>query len=283
MGSGFIKRDVISGVCLLLCMIYMVLPLRVQASEENNIPQSSSAKVYNSMSNSSDILANLIVGNVFEVLGTENDSDGGMWYRIRTDFGVEGYVKAQELDRMITDSRAMLSVDIGSTDDITAGEQAAEDPAPETDKDNAGEPDPQHSSQEELPDKDVSDTGDDTGNQLAPETASINNSDDIEQELGGEMVPEDDSMLRNQIPDSDTAADVIAGAGFGKMEDSLASEDAVSDSDGFTVVERTEGSGMYRHGRIDAVLIMIIAGGILCIVAIAVLTRKMWTSIKTGT
>lgn len=111
MGSGFKRRDVISGVCLLLCMIYMVLPLRVQASEENNIPQSSSAKVYNSMSDSSDILANLIVGNVFEVLGTENDSDGGMWYRIRTDFGVEGYVKAQELDRMITDSRAMLSVD----------------------------------------------------------------------------------------------------------------------------------------------------------------------------
>lgn len=42
-----------------------------------------------------------------------------------------------------------------------------------------------------------------------------------------------------------------------------------------TVIERTEDSKTHRYGGIDAVLIMIIAGGILCIIAIAALLKRI--------
>ena len=40
-------------------------------AEEGSIPQPSSAKIYSGMSEDSDVIANLIVGNGFEVAGAE--------------------------------------------------------------------------------------------------------------------------------------------------------------------------------------------------------------------
>lgn len=100
--ADFRIRNVKFICCLLLILICTVLGLRVQAVEEEDALSPISVKVYSEMSDNSDIAANLIVGNAYEMLETTSDAEGGIWYRIKTSFGIEGYVKAAELDRLTT-------------------------------------------------------------------------------------------------------------------------------------------------------------------------------------
>ena len=140
MGSGSAKKcgaGAAGWSAVILCTIFTAFSIyfgrdvsTVRAAEDGSIPQPSSAKIYSGMSEDSDVIANLIVGNGFEVAGAENDDAGGVWYRVRADFGAEGYVKAGEMDRLIADAQAMLP-------QITA-DADREPPAPADD--SAGEP-----------------------------------------------------------------------------------------------------------------------------------------------
>lgn len=282
MRADFVKKSAIRAAWL-LCLFLTIFPLRAQATEENGMPQPVSAKVYSSMSDSSDIIANLIVGNVFEVVGDGSDDAGGRWYKVRTDFGVEGYMKAEEFERLNMLAQAMMSPAVaeepesempGEGQQVPEGEHAGEtggsavqDPV---DTHQAERPNAEVSSadQAQNPDGDVPDTGSPDGE--VPEDSP-----------DGEQMEEGAASVQDPPPGSSQGTDVIDGAGFGRVEDSLQTEEA-PENEGFTVVERTDELEMRRHGMIDAVLIMIIAGGIICIVAIAALTRKMWSCIRTG-
>lgn len=290
MRADFVKKSAIRAAWL-LCLFLTIFPLRAQATEENGMPQPVSAKVYSSMSDSSDIVANLIVGNVFEVVGDGSDDAGGRWYRVRTDFGVEGYMKAEEFERLNTLAQAMMSPAAaqepeaempGEGQQVPEGEHVGETdgsavqaPADQTDRPGADAPDTDQSDrsgadvpaadQAEIPDADV---------------AAVDQAEIPDGEVPKDS-PVGEQMEQGSPSNSSQGTDVIDGAGFGRVEDSLQTEEA-PDNEGFTVVERPDVLEMRRHGRIDAVLIMIIAGGIICIVAIAALMRKMWSCIRTG-
>lgn len=89
--------------CFLLISMCAV---SVHAVEEGITP-SVSVKVYSEISENSNVVANLIAGNTFQVTEKVNDDEGMVWYRIRTDFGVAGYVKADEMKQLNTDKQAM--------------------------------------------------------------------------------------------------------------------------------------------------------------------------------
>lgn len=92
-------------IFLLLLFSCACFGIKAEAAEDSSVP--ASAKVYSELSDNSDIAANLIAGNLFEVLEAVSDGSGRIWYQVRTDFGVEGYVKADELDRLLMETQAM--------------------------------------------------------------------------------------------------------------------------------------------------------------------------------
>lgn len=277
------KMGAICAACMLAGILCIVFPLRVQSAEDSGIPQPSSAKVYSSMSDSSVIVANLIVGNVFEVVGADHDGDGNIWYKVRTDFGAEGYVKAGELDRLIMDAQAMVPPAVTTDPEDNAAEepQPEEDPISEDEGNVRQEQENNNRVEESAGNIDITDDNavgepvpEDGDNMEDPdgEAVSVNDSDDEE------IVTENST---EQVVDSGVESANIDGAGFGIVVDSQISDNGAVSNEGFTVVERTEEKGIYGHGRIDVMLLIIIAGGILCIMAIAALARRMWTCIKT--
>lgn len=295
MKSDFVKKGALRVACLVTVMVCTIFSPEAQAAEEGGMTQPSSAKIFSSMSESSDIIANLIVGNVFEVLEAENDSSGGIWYRVRTDFGAEGYVKAGEMDRLIMDAQAMLppaAADTGSEEPVPEGEgdQPGEEPVPE--ENNAGEePVPEENNAGEEPVSGENNAGEEPSpaeNNAGEEPSSGENHNGEEplsgeNHAGEEPVSGEDPV--GEEPVSETAAspesestpesDLVDGAGAGKVINDQSAGSATIGSEEFTVIERTEDQKEHRHGRIDAVLIMIIAGGILCIIAIAALLKRV--------
>lgn len=87
-------------------MLVFMCAVNVQAAEEGSASPVS-VKVYSEMSENSNIVANLIAGNTFQVTEKVSDDEGSVWYRIRTDFGTAGYVKADEVKRLNTDKQAL--------------------------------------------------------------------------------------------------------------------------------------------------------------------------------
>lgn len=286
--SVFGKIGAICVACLLAGMMCMIFPMCVQSAEENSIVQTASAKVYSGMSDSSDIIANLIVGNVFEVVGTEYDSAGSVWYIVKTDFGVEGYAKAVELDRLILGAQAMVPPVAAEY----PGDNTAEASEPEGDQSQeAGDSDSgQETEGEDIVEKSVGEAAVTDNNVV--EVPEPEDGDNIE-ESAGEDGPVDDSADEEQeteektMPESSTEqvseSEIIDGAGFGKAVDHQAPDDEETGNEGFTVIEKKDEAEIHRHGRMDAMLMMIMAGGILCIMAIAALARRMWTCIRTKT
>ncbi len=272
--SGFVSRHILRGACMTVAMVCIIcfLPLSaspnldttVLAAEEDGMIQPSSAKIYSSMSENSDIIANLIVGNVFEVLEAESDASGGIWYRVKTDFGAEGYVKASEMDRLIMDAQAIMppaAADTGGDEPSPGGDNDAEAPPEENDGGDAEAPE-----------------GDNGGDAEVPPEENDNGEEPVQAEnpAGDEPVSEE-----TVLPVDEPVSDFVDGAGFGKDTDSQDTDSATTGSEGFTVIERTESPKAHRHGKIDAVLMMIIAGGVICIIAIAALLRKMVKCVRT--
>ncbi len=128
----------IKYICCAALIFSCVLSFKVQATEDD-IFSPASAKVYTAMSDDSDVAANLIVGSMFEVLGAENDANGTVWYQVRTDFGVDGYVKASELDRVLEQAQQMqqqAQPQVPTPDEGAEGDGNADDG--NADDDNAG-------------------------------------------------------------------------------------------------------------------------------------------------
>ena len=295
MKSDLGKRGALRAACLIAVMICVIFSTRVQAAEEGGMTLPSSAKIYKSMSEGSDIIANLIVGNVFEVLEAENDPSGVIWYRVRTDFGAEGYVKAVEMDKLILDAQTMLSptaIDAGVEDPVPAEDNAGEGAAPEDD--NAGEePVQEDNNAGEEPVQEDNNAGEEPvqeGNNAGVEQAPGDNNigDEHAEDADGEEQAAENSVgeepfFEEAAPENVaiSESDSIEGAGFGKTTDSQNADSATIGSEDFTVIERTDKAKVHRHGRIDAVLIMIIAGGILCIIAIAALLKRIMKCVGT--
>ncbi len=95
-----LKKLIFSAALCCLCMSVT----RAYAAEDSGIFADATAKVHTAMSEESDIVANLIVGSVFEVMDAQLDEDGNIWYQVKTDFGVDGYVKSEELERVIVEN-----------------------------------------------------------------------------------------------------------------------------------------------------------------------------------
>ena len=334
MGSGSAKKcgaGAAGWSAVLLCTIFTAFSIyfgrdvsTVCAAEEWSIPQPSSAKIYSGMSEDSDVIANLIVGNGFEVAGAENDDAGGVWYRVRADFGAEGYVKAGEMDRLIADAQAMLPQITADADreppapaDDSAGEPSdpentdggeASAEAPPSGDDSAGDTPVQaedNAGEEQVSEGSNAEEGqdpaeDNVGEGQAPEDSNAEEGQDPAEDHAGEgQAPEGSHAGEGQdpaegdiagaetiggqaqVPPGETAADPVDGAGFGRETDDSAAESMVIGSEGFTVIERTDNQAVRRHGGIDGVLAMIIAGGILCITAIAALLRSAMKCVRT--
>ncbi len=334
MGSGSAKKcgaGAAGWSAVLLCTIFTAFSIyfgrdvsAVRAAEEGSIPLPSSAKIYSGMSEDSDVTANLIVGNGFEVFGAENDDAGGIWYRVRADFGAEGYVKAGEMDRLIADAQAMLPQITTDADgelpapaddsdgepsdpENTDGGEASADAQPSGDdsagdtpvqaEDNAGEEQVSEGSNAEEGQDPAEDN---VGEGQAPEDSNAEEGQDPAEDHAGEgQAPEGSHAGEGQdpaegdiagaetiggqaqVPPGETAADPVDGAGFGRETDDSAAESMVIGSEGFTVIERTDNQAVHRHGGIDGVLAMIIAGGMLCITAIAALLRSAMKCVRT--
>lgn len=83
------------GLLGLMAMLLMAVPaVRIQASEPGVIT-ALSEKVYLEKSIGSTVLANVLQGSTVEIIFTEMDDAGGLWFYIRTDTGLEGYLPAQ--------------------------------------------------------------------------------------------------------------------------------------------------------------------------------------------
>lgn len=327
MDSGFVKKCKTGAAGLsavILCIIFTVCSFafgkdvsNVRAAEDGGIPQPSSAKIYSSMSEDSDIIANLIVGNGFEVSGAESDAAGSIWYRVRTDFGADGYVKAGEMDRLIADAQAILPQSAAAANgeppvppDDSAGEQAepgdtdgGEVPAEENNDDgeapNPGEEAPADDNageaQEPPADDNAGEAQEPSDDNAGKEQLQADDNAGEAQEPSDDNAGEETAGGQTEIQGNETAPELqsVGGAGFGKVSDSQETGDAndtaadgvmtdstVIGSEGFTVIER-DNPKIRRHGGIDAVLIMIIAGGIICIIAIAALLRRAMKCVRT--
>lgn len=323
MGSGSAKKcgaGAAGWSAVILCTIFTAFSIyfgrdvsTVRAAEDGSIPQPSSAKIYSGMSEDSDVIANLIVGNGFEVAGAENDDAGGVWYRVRADFGAEGYVKAGEMDRLIADAQAMLPQITADADreppapaDDSAGEPSdpentdggeASAEAPPSGDDSAGDTPVQaedNAGEEQAPEGSNAEEGqdpaeDNVGEGQVPEGSNADEGQDPAEDNAGEgQEPAEGDIAgaetiggQAQVPPGETAADPVDGAGAGRETDNSAAESMVIGSEGFTVIERTDNQAVHRHGGIDVVLAMIIAGGMLCITAIAALLRSAMKCVRT--
>lgn len=117
-----IVKYILCAALIFLCC----LPLSGEAAEKKDILPPSSAKIYREPSEKSVAAANLITGNAFEVLGKLNDEIGTLWYKVRTDFGVEGYVKAAELEKVSLKAAQNKEIKEDNAEENTAGESTLE-------------------------------------------------------------------------------------------------------------------------------------------------------------
>ncbi len=278
------KRCAICMVCLIAAALYIIPAREVQASEEGGVAQPSSAKIYSNMSEDSDIIANLIVGNVFEVAGAENDPAGGIWYKVKTNFGIEGYVKAGEMDRLIMDAQAMIPP--------VSADTGGEVPAPESDEGQAS-PEGENAGEEDNEAGEAASEESNAGEGISPGESSSDEALPSEEENAGgaasseeraadeETAPAEESAREESQSEAASGSEAVDGAGAGKAADSQDTDSTLIGSGEFTVIERPENPKVQGHGRIDAVVIMIAAGGVICIIAIAVLLKKIAVCIKT--
>lgn len=310
------KKSVLCTIGLIMLLCCTVFSLRIFAAEEIVMPQPTSAKLYMEMTDNSNIIANLIVGNEFEIVSEQLDDNGSRWYKVRTDFGAEGYAKASELDVLIINAHELMysaaiesanaaqmpennpgegdaapegelgDVSVPDSDNAEApgGAQADGQQTPDAEKageaqtPNGAQADGQQAGEEQMPDGQQAPDAEQAGGEQNPDGAQADGQQTPDAEQAGEQtIPEEDNAQGEEPASNSSTADqedkttLASGVGFGEVENT----DSTVDQDGFTVIERTDQPKEQIHGRIDAVLIMILAGGILCIIAIAALLKKI--------
>ena len=308
------KNTILSALCLVFMGVCAMYQMHVQAAEDGGVLQPASAKIYSGMSDDAGTVANLIIGNVFEVIEAESDESGGIWYKIRTDFGAEGYVKAGELDQLIAAAQITQSApEVENTSD--AAPSNVENPSEPSENtpsnvENPSEPSENTPSNVENPQENMPALDTTAENEAGlsavdaaevPKPASENPLDqDIQQDNAVSQEYQQNStasqgMLRADISDnasdtgllSDSKPDLSPdGAGADNGIDST--EDMMQSAAGFgnvsdigrVVSTQMDVPKKRRHGGIDIVLIMITAGGIICIAAIAALVKRMLTYLR---
>lgn len=82
---------------LMLLLLVCLLPCGIAYADEIGEPSGLSVQIFEHMDAGSGVIANVVQGNTFMILATDSDVNGEAWYYIRTDFGVEGYVRASEV------------------------------------------------------------------------------------------------------------------------------------------------------------------------------------------
>ena len=75
-------------------LVTAIQPVSVQASELG-VVTALSEKLYVEKNTESAVLANILQNSTIEIIFTEMDEAGGLWFYIRTDTGQEGYLPAQ--------------------------------------------------------------------------------------------------------------------------------------------------------------------------------------------
>lgn len=120
--AGLKRKNAELVCCLLLILMCTALPLNVRAAEEKGASSPVSVKVYSEMSDRSRVTANLIEGNTFKVLETARDDEGETWYHIKTDFGAEGYVRADEVNRLKVEKQVLQKETQETIEDLETGD-----------------------------------------------------------------------------------------------------------------------------------------------------------------
>lgn len=298
--------------CLVLVFICSALSLKVRAAQEEEILQPASVKVYSGMSDSGRITASLIFGNVFEVIEAEKDDTGVTWYRVKTDLGVEGYVKADELDRMI------LAAQPPAEAESTAAEESGADAGADT-------PD-EESSNNDMPDGGAvnnDETDMTAGEVITLDTVNLRSQPSVDSKILSKIkkdiklsyfqrhVNDDGEVWYNVEYDGkkgyviDRAVSIVQEAEEAEQESyeedssiavvpekALEKKEAVQKEakpETQTAVTQGTESGAkdesdiqmgHKGMRIDFVLIMLIVGGILCTAAIVLLVKRILSLLR---
>lgn len=302
-----VKGDLkISGVRFIV--FYLLLfscacfGINAEAAEDSSVP--SSVKIYSELSDNGDVAANLIAGNLFEVLEAVSDGSGRIWYRVRTDFGAEGYVKADELDRLILETQAMQQEAAENVENIQP-EGAGENVLDNDSLDNA------------AGDDDVLDNAQGTvieGRLVILDSVNLRSMPSTESEILARInqnvelsyyqkyqndigegwyqvdyngmtgyVIESAAMvlqLQQEAESDESQADVLDEET--QQEESSVLEQIQSETPAigthqaeFEVNERTDAPKKHKHGGVDVMLVVLIISGILCITAIVIFLKKM--------
>lgn len=302
--------------CILCVAFYFlfIMTIKAYAAEDSDIFSAASAKVYTSMSEDSDVAANLIMGNMFEVLDAQGDADGVIWYLVRTDFGAEGYVKADELDRVLM-QEPQASMDEGAQDDenvqIPENVQVPENIEGEEDSEGTNnDPTGKLVVQEAVNLRRMPSTGSEilgriNRNTTLPYYEQItNDADEIwyrvihegstgyvtdgavtvmqqssqpgeGEQVSGEAETEQDTQTQKPIQESMTIQEKKPI----QEETQFETETSTITQNVFEVDNETEPQRKGRRG-LDKVMVVLSLGSVLCAAAIAVLIKKIWKLIK---
>ena len=120
------KNKMLAAIAI-VCMAAIVYSASAYAAEVTG--SNMSAKIYQNMSEGS-VVGNLLVGNQFEILSADVDENGAVWYKVKTDFGIEGYVTESEMNGLVQAAATMGQQ--AATQNQPAGQEQTEAAQPET-------------------------------------------------------------------------------------------------------------------------------------------------------
>ncbi len=296
--------------CILCVAFYFlfIMTIKAYAAEDSDIFSAASAKVYTSMSEDSDVAANLIMGNMFEVLDAQGDADGIIWYLVRTDFGAEGYVKADELDRVLM-QEPQASMDEGAQDDenvqIPENMQVPENIEGEEDSEGTNnDPIGKLVVQEAVNLRRMPSTGSEilgriNRNTMLPYYEQITNDADeiwyrvihegstgyvtdgavtVMQQSSKPVEGEQASVETETEQDTQTQKPIQESMPI-QEETQFGTETSTITSNVLEVDNETEPQRKGRRG-FDKIMVFLSLGSVLCAAAIAVLIKKIWKLIK---
>jgi hypothetical protein len=89
---NYCKKIAVAGTVLALCANGMLS----YAAETGTIT-TMSEKIYDDMSDDGTVVGNVIMGSTFSLLDAQYDSEGNVWYKVETDSGVKGYIRAEKV------------------------------------------------------------------------------------------------------------------------------------------------------------------------------------------
>ena len=125
---------------IISCGLFVVCPKMVVVAKEYTISGQTSQKLYESGSENSKVVANVIPGNTFTILETVKDSQGKNWHHVSLPSGVEGYIIASKVIEVEEQAEQQVSTDEESSDgDSQEEEQQDQENVEEIQEEQEGE------------------------------------------------------------------------------------------------------------------------------------------------